>query len=133
MKLVVVLFLSFFSGSSFAGDVIDEITILLRDGNAKDLSKHFSGTVSLTMITDENVYSKVQAEIVLRDFFHNNNPTGIKTVHRLDGNPNYCHVVLSLSTNNGLFRVSVSLRGASGAFQITEIRIEPASRYTTKE
>ncbi|SEN52246.1 protein of unknown function [bacterium A37T11] len=132
MKLIIFLLLSTLPRIAIYGDIVDEITLLIRDGDAKELSKHFSGTVSLTIISNENLYSKVQAEIVLRDFFHKNNPSGIKLIHRLDGNPNYRHVVLNLTTGEGTFRVSVSLKSIAEVYQITEIRIEPASRFVAK-
>ncbi|MBK9320723.1 MAG: DUF4783 domain-containing protein [Bacteroidetes bacterium] len=50
-------------------DLLDDIANALRSGDAKSVSKYFGSSVDLTIITQEEVYSKVQAEQVLRDFF----------------------------------------------------------------
>src|SRR5690606_19666592 len=93
---------------SFANinDVIDDIASCVRGGNTKELSKYFSSTVSMTLLNDEGIYSRVQAEIILRDFFSKNTPMGVKISHRLDSNPNFRYVVLNLETAKDTFRVS---------------------------
>ena len=59
-------------GFASVNDVIDDITSSVRSGNTKELSKYFSSTVSMTLMNDEGIYSRVQAEIILRDFFSRN-------------------------------------------------------------
>ena len=112
---------------SFANinDVIDDISACIRSGNTKELSKYFSSTVSMTLLNDEGIYSRVQAEIILRDFFGRNTPTNVKIAHRLDSNPNFRYVVLNLETPRDTFRVSYKLTNNDNAFQVTEFRVEP--------
>jgi len=106
-------------------DVIDDIASCIRSANTKELSKYFSSTVSMTLLNDEGMYSRVQAEIILRDFFGKNTPTGVKMAHRLDSNPNFRYVVLNLETAKDTFRVSYKLTNNDNTFQVTELRIEP--------
>ena len=106
-------------------DVIDDISSCIGSANTKELSKYFSSTVSMTLLNDEGIYSRVQAEIILRDFFGRNVPTNVKISHRLDSNPNFRYVVLNLETSNDTFRVSYKLTNNDNAFQVTEFRIEP--------
>jgi len=112
---------------SFAhiNDVIDDIASCISGGNTKELSKYFSSTVSMTLLNDEGIYSRVQAEIILRDFFGKNTPTNVKIAHRLDSNPNFRYVVLNLETPKDTFRVSYKLTNNDNAFQVTEFRVEP--------
>jgi hypothetical protein len=110
--------------SSFGNDLIAEISGQFRQGNAKGISKYFSPTVNLSILNDNNVYSKVQAEIILDSFFKMNSPTGSKVIHRLDSNPNYQHAVIELNTIKGYFRVSYSIRINDKQAQVVEIRIE---------
>lgn len=112
-------------GFANINDVIDDIASCVRGGNTKELSKYFSSTVSMTLLNDEGIYSRVQAEIILRDFFSKNAPTGVKIAHRLDSNPNFRYVVLNLETSKDTFRVSYKLTNNDNAFQVTEFRIEP--------
>lgn len=113
--------------TSLAGvnDVIDDIASCVRSANTKELSKYFSSTVSMTLLNDEGVYSRVQAEIILRDFFNKNTPTNVKIAHRLDSNPNFRYVVLNFETSKDTFRVSYKLTNNDNSFQVTEFRVEP--------
>lgn len=121
---IVVLF--FCVSNSIGNDLIGQISGQFRTGNAKEISRYFSPTVNLSIINDNNVYSKVQAEIILESFFKMNSPTGSKIIHRLDSNPNYQHAVIELNTVNGYFRVSYSIRVNDNQAQLVEIRIEKA-------
>lgn len=113
-------------GVGFANinDVIDDIASCVRSGNTKELSKHFSSTVSMTLLNDEGIYSRVQAEIILRDFFNKHTPTDVKVAHRLDSNPNFRYVVLNLETAKDTFRVSYKLTNNDNTFEVTEFRVE---------
>lgn len=113
------------AGFANINDVIDDIASCVRGGNTKELSKYFSSTVSMTLLNDEGIYSRVQAEIILRDFFSKNPPTGVKVAHRLDSNPNFRYVVLNLETSKDAFRVSYKLTNNDNTFQVTEFRVEP--------
>ena len=112
--------------NSLGKDLIAELSSQFRQGNAKEISKYFSPTVNLSILNDNNVYSKVQAEIILESFFKTNSPTGSKVVHRLDSNPNYQYAVIELNTIKGYFRVSYSIKINDNQAQIVEIRIEKA-------
>lgn len=112
-------------GFANVNDVIDDIATCVRGGDTKELSRHFSSTVSMTLLNDEGIYSRVQAEIILRDFFSRNPPIGVKVAHRLDSNPNFRYVVLNLETSKDVFRVSYKLTNNDNTFQVTEFRIEP--------
>jgi hypothetical protein len=105
-------------------DVIDDIASCIRSANTKELCKYFSSTVGMTLVNDEGIYSRVQAEIILRDFFGKNTPTNVKIAHRLDSNPNFRYVVLNLETSRDTFRVSYKLTNNDNTFQVTEFRVE---------
>ena len=110
--------------SNTGGDVVDDISRLFKEANTKELSKYFSTTVSMSLLKDEGVYSKVQAEIVLRDFFGRHNPQEVSLVHRLDSNPNFKYVVLQLKTGKQHFRISYKIVSEGSIYRMTELRIE---------
>lgn len=120
--LVLILFSSF---TVLPFDILDDISTYVKTGNSKQLAKSLSPSVEMTILTEDNVYSKIQAEIILKDFFQKHPPVSVKLVHKLTSNPNYRFMVLLLHTDNGDFRTSVSLKNNNGEFLITEIRIEP--------
>ncbi|MDB5153672.1 MAG: hypothetical protein JWR54_2423 [Mucilaginibacter sp.] len=110
----------------FAGpaDIIDKTVELIKQGNANELAKSFSSTIELTVLDQENVYSNVQAEAILTNFFKNNQPKSVTILHRIASNPNYRFAVLILATNNGAYRISLSLKNVNGRFELNELRIE---------
>lgn len=105
-------------------DIVNDLTALLKASNTSEISKHFASTVELIILDEEDVYSKVQAEIILKDFLYKHKPVSAKVVHRLDSNPNYRFAVIELDTENGKFRTTISLKDTAGHFLITEMRIE---------
>ncbi len=129
LKPLVALFvvlLHFSSNYGLQADIIDDLAVHFKSGNAKDIAKNFASSVELIIIDQEDVYSKAQSEQILKDFFIKNSPNKISIVHRLSNNPNYRYGVFSLTTKNGKFRVMVTLnlKKPSNAFLITELRIE---------
>jgi hypothetical protein len=105
-------------------DIVNQLTGLLKTSNSREISKHFASTVELIILNEEDVYSKVQAEIILKDFFNKHEPRSAEVIHRLDSNPNYKFAVIELDTANGKFRTTISLKDTGGRFLITEMRIE---------
>ena len=106
-------------------DMSDELIVHVKAGNAKEIAKYLAGTVELTILSDENVYSKVQAEAILKDFFAKHQPSSVKLLHKITSNPNYRYTVLVLNTTNGAYRVSFTIKNTGGTFLVSEIRIEP--------
>lgn len=107
------------------GDIVDTLCALFKAGNSKEISKNFSPSVELTINDEEDVYSKAQAEQILREFLTKNPPVNSAVVHLINTNPNYRFGVLSMSTKNGKFRVAITLKKTSNVFFITELKIDP--------
>lgn len=105
-------------------DIVNDLTAYLKNANTRGISQHFASTVELIILNEEDVYSKVQAEIILKDFLYKHKPVSARLVHRLDSNPNYLFAVIELDTDNGKFRTTISLKDTGGQFLITEMRIE---------
>jgi hypothetical protein len=126
MKLLylflLMLLLSFISASP--ADIIDKTAELIKQGDIHELAASFSSSIELTVLDEENVYSNTQAEQVLTDFFKRNPPKSVKIIHRIASNANYRFAVLMLSTSNGTYRTSFSLKNVKGRFELDEMRIE---------
>lgn len=121
---LIVLFVNMSSSIAFQGDVIDGLSAHFKTGNSKEIAASFSPSVDLIIIDEEDVYSKAQAEQILRSFFSKYPPVKSAIIHRLNTNPNYRYGALSLATKNGTFRVSITMKKSGSAFFITELRIE---------
>ena len=107
-----------------AVDPIDKTAGLIQQGDIHALSKDFSPTVELTIMGEGDVYSSAEAETKLNDFFTQHPPKSVKILHRICSNPNFRFGVLILTTNNGVYRTSFSLKSTNGRFELNELRIE---------
>ena len=121
--LLLILPLSFIFAQSTT-DVIDKTAELIRQGNVHELAGTFSSSVELAVLGEENVYSNKQSEAILTIFFKHNQPISVKVIHRVTSNANYRFAVLMLTTNNGVYRTSFSLKNVNGRFELNELRIE---------
>ena len=107
-----------------ATDPIDKVAELIRQGNIRELSKIFASNVEITMLNEENVYSKIQAGLIVDKFFSQNKPVSVKMLHKVNSNPNYLFGVLILNTQNGPFRIAYTLKDTEGSLMLIELRIE---------
>jgi hypothetical protein len=112
-------------GSSFAMDVYDEIAFAIRSGDAKQLSTYFGATIDLTIIDREDVYSKAQAEQVIKDFFSKNAPKTFSIIHKGSSPEGTQYAIGSLITSNGkAYRTSFYIKNSGGRSILQELRIE---------
>ncbi|MDP9079083.1 MAG: DUF4783 domain-containing protein [Bacteroidota bacterium] len=105
-------------------DPADKIAELIRQGNIHELSKLFTPTVEITILDDENVYSKDQAEIVLEKFFNQYKPNSVKILHNIASNPVYRFEVIIVTTQKGIFRIAYTLKETDGNLMLIDMRIE---------
>jgi len=126
MKLLYLLLLILPLPFVFANDTdpIDKTAELIKQGDIRSLSKDFSPTVELTIMGEGDVYPSTEAETKLSDFFAQHQPRSVKILHRIVSNPNFRFAVLILTTNNGVYRTSFSLRKVNESFELNELRIE---------
>ena len=104
-------------------DLLDDIANALRSGDAKSVSKYFGNSVDLTIITQEEVYSKVQAEQVLRDFFSKNQPRSFNVIHKGESKEGARYAIGSLITNQGVsYRTYFYIKQQGGNAIIQELR-----------
>ncbi|RZK77548.1 MAG: DUF4783 domain-containing protein [Pedobacter sp.] len=121
---ILVLLFHFPASIAMQGDIVDDLNAQFKAANSKDIASVFSSSVDLIIIDEEDVYSKAQAEQILRSFFNKYPPVKATVIHRINTNPNFRFGALSLVTKNGAFRVSITLKKAGSAFNITELKIE---------
>jgi len=121
--LLVVLLLT--ASSLFALDVYEEIANSIRSGDARQVATFFGNTIDLTLSDKENVYSKAQAELVLKDFFSKNPPKSFTIIHKGSSPEGTQYAIGKLVTANGKsFRVSFYVKGSNGKSILQELRIE---------
>jgi hypothetical protein len=110
------------TGLSISRDVPGGIAESFKKGNARELARHFNDNIELVVLNNEDVYSKSQAELILRDFFSANNPVDFKLLHQ--GGKETRFAICNLVTKNGDFRVYFLLKQKDGVHLIHLLRIE---------
>ena len=78
MRSFLLIFLTLSLGfAPLTKDIGNDIAAAIRAGNARQLSGFFNNNVDLTVLGKEEMYSKAQAEQILRDFFQKNAPRSL--------------------------------------------------------
>jgi glycosylphosphatidylinositol transamidase (GPIT) subunit GPI8 len=120
MKLFVITLISIFSFSFTIKDISEDISNALKQGNAASLVKFFPEKISIKVLTQEDLLSKSQAQVLIEDFFAKHKVKSYKTGHTSVVNVEQQFITGSLDTNNGKFRISILVRGNL----ISQFRIE---------
>ncbi|MEK6615504.1 MAG: DUF4783 domain-containing protein [Bacteroidota bacterium] len=63
-------------------DISDDVASAVKTGNASNVAKFFSANVDLKILDKEDVYSKAQAELILKDFFAKNPIKSFAIIHK---------------------------------------------------
>ncbi|MFN6092799.1 MAG: DUF4783 domain-containing protein [Bacteroidota bacterium] len=113
--------LSLFSAPSIV-DPYEDIANAIRSGDARSVSRYFSNSVDLTLIGQEDVYSKAQAEQILKDFFNKNTPRSFSIIHRGESKDGAKYAIGNLTTSSGNYRVYYYFKVAGGSVNIQELR-----------
>src|SRR5688572_13856558 len=119
------LLLSFIFNFVKGGEPYDNINMAIRSGNAKEISKFFSSNVNLKIFDKEEVYSKTQAELILKDFFTKNTVKSYAMLHQGNSKNGAQYLIGKLETSSGIYRTYVYIKKEAGNnFFIQELRIE---------
>lgn len=127
MKLVylpLLLCLCLLSPAARAQDPIDNIATMLKHSDVHGLTALLAPTVEITMMDNEDTYSKRQAADVLTKFFAAHKPLKVSLLHKVNSNPKYIFGVAILTSADGTYRISYTLNQENNDMMIIELRIE---------
>ena len=113
-----------FISMSFTLDVIDDIGSAIRSGNPKSISKYFIENIELKMIDKEQVYSKQQAEMILKDFFDKHPVKTYTIAHKSEPKNGSQYVIGQLETSNGKFRTFFLIKTTGDKTLMQQFKIE---------
>lgn len=121
------LFLAFLlpiAGASAQDAVRDEVLKAMRTGNSKELVDRFIPNIDLTVKETSDVYSKAQAEQILRKFFNDHQPVDMIIEHSGVSKFGDRYFIGILRTRNGYFRVTFFLKRTDEEHLVKQLRIE---------
>ena len=102
---------------------LDDIAYAIRLGNAGELSRYLDSRVDICLPEKSDNYSKIQAEMIIRDFFSTN---GVRNfvVRKIGttGGSEYCVGVLQ--TRNGDYRTTLFTRQKGDKQLLQELRFQ---------
>lgn len=103
---------------------IDEITGAIRIGNAGELSRYLDSRVDISLPDKSDTYSKIQAEMIIRDFFSTNGVQNFLIKHRgtNGGGSEFCVGVLQ--TRNGDYRTTLFVKQKGDKQLLQELRFQ---------
>jgi hypothetical protein len=104
-------------------EIPNEVILGLKEGKAETISKFFKNTVELIIDNKENIYSKTQAQIILKDFFKKNTAESFSILHQ-GGKGESKYAIGSLKTTQGKYRITLLLKLSNNATYIHQLRIE---------
>jgi hypothetical protein len=103
---------------------LDQITAAIRVGNAGELSRYLDSRVDISLPEKSDSYSKIQAEMIIRDFFSTNGVQNFTVRHRDHNGSGSEFCVGVLQTHNGDYRTTLFLKQKGDRQFLQEIRFQ---------
>ncbi len=125
MRTRLILFLSLVSFLTVNGqDKFKTIVDAVNQGSATELATHFNAQVEIILLGSDEVYTKSQGQMVMKDFFKKNVPSSFSVLH--EGNRESSQFFIgTLKTNEGkTFRMTFLLKESGSKLLIHQIRIQ---------
>jgi len=107
----------------FSSEIPENIIASFNSGDASELSKYFNETIELTFLEKEDIYSKTQAEIILRDFFTKNPPQQFVILHE-GGKESSKYAIGKYTSKSKTYRITFLLKTINSKVFIHQLRIE---------
>lgn len=105
-------------------DIINDVSQAIRSGNAHEIAKYFSSNVDLTILSEEEIYSKAQAEQVLQDFLNKNTPRSFTLLHQ-GSKPGAKYAIGTYINTQGVsYRVYFFIKQSGTSELIQDLRFE---------
>lgn len=127
MKTILLLFFSGlllgFSVNTSPENAFNSLERAFKEGDSKKIVAHVDDKILLEINRLESVYSKSQAELILKDFFEKNKPKDFSVKSKSLTKGNYALLGTLNCNNNKSFRVSIKLRELGNYFVLDKISI----------
>lgn len=104
--------------------VRDKVVQAMRTGNASALAEQFIPNIDLTIKETSEVYSRSQAEQIVRKFFNDHPPVDLVIEHSGVSKFGDEYFIGILRTRTGYFRVTFFLKKNGETKQVKQLRIE---------
>jgi len=86
------------------------------------MMKFFDARVPVTINTNQAIYSRNQAEVVLKDFFERNDPKDFAVMETGSPNKNSKYLIGNFTCSSGNYSVYILMRAKDNNYLLEEIR-----------
>jgi hypothetical protein len=103
---------------------MEDVVNAIKNNRIEDLSKYFDNIVPVTINNNQTIYSRNQAEVVLKDFFEKNIPKDFLIMDNGSPNNSSKFIIGSLVTPSGTkYNVYILMKQKDNSFFLQEIRL----------
>lgn len=106
---------------ALAQDIFAPMKDAIKTGNAKEVIKFFNTSVDMNLDGEVAMYSKAQAEFVLKDFFKKHPSSDFSIVHTGSSKGGLQFAIGRYVSNADTFDVVIRVKEVSGSYLIHEI------------
>jgi hypothetical protein len=104
-------------------EIPDAVINAISTGNSAVLAGYFNPSLTLAILEKEDIYTRQQAELILKDFFARNTPVSFTVLHK-GGKEGSQYAIGNLVTSGDVFRVTIYLKVKDGKSLIHQLRFE---------
>jgi len=101
----------------------DKIAIAIEKGDAAALASHFDKNVELTLPDNEGIFSKTQAQQLMKNFFIKYEPDSFKLMHKGGSEKTAMYAIGVLMTGKGKFRLYIFVKKVNGKYLIQQLKV----------
>lgn len=123
VKTVLVVIFSIINPAAGFSQIPENLEKGFTEGNAEVVASHFSETVELSIKGSENVYSSVQTELILKDFFKKHTVKNFKIIHE-GGQTESKYAIGNLVCEDVNYRVTIVFKTTDNKLFIHQLSIE---------
>lgn len=105
---------------------LNNITQAISKGDANTLGQYFDQTVEIAVVDNEDIYTRSEAEGILKQFFSNNAPRSFSQVHQGTSKAKdslYCIGNL-VTDKSDTYRVYIYMQVNGDSYVIQELRFD---------
>lgn len=103
---------------------MEDVVNAIKNNRIEDLSKYFDNIVPITINNSQTIYSRNQAEVVLKDFFEKNIPKDFLILDNGSPNNSSKFIIGNLLTPSGVkYNVYILMKLKDSNYLLQEIRL----------
>ncbi len=125
LLFTLLLFIGMFSTSFAQTELMEDITFAFKNADQRVLSKYLGNKIEITLLEQSSVYSKSQAEMVMKDFFSKYEPLDFQLLYKNNPSSDAARFAIGqLETRSGKFRIFFILKTSDAGTYLQEMRFE---------